>query len=139
MLKKRLSRDIDFSKSGLEQLSAAGDIFVKFLKEKPFYAALILQFEKTVLEEKETGKKILLVEPVLEILKNVLENGISDQTLRDDIQPKELVTILWSQMLGILNTLSGRKELFTIYKIDENWIIRGHFRVIMRGMKPKEG
>jgi AcrR family transcriptional regulator len=136
LLQKRLIRAIDSNKSGVKQLSENGDVFVKFLKDRPFFASLILKFEKKIWEEKESDKKTLLVEPILEILQKILEKGKADGTLRSDIHTKELVAILWSQMLGILNTLSGRKELLKIYGVDEDWIIRGHYRVILRGMKP---
>ena len=45
--------------------------------------------------------------------------------------------ILWSQMLGILNTLLGRKEILKIYGVDRDWIIKGHYRVIMSGLDAK--
>lgn len=137
LLRKRLTRVLDDSKTGVEQISDNGDSFVKFLKEKPFYASLILRFEKTVIINTETKSKILLVEPILEILKSILEKGKKDGTLRNDIGTKELVTILWSQMLGVLNTLSGRKEILQIYGIEVDWIIRGHYRVIMNGLSAK--
>jgi len=137
LLRKRLNRAVDELKTGVEQLSDNGDAFVEFLKEKPFYASLILKFEKTVIAEPETGTKVLLIEPVLEILYEILKKGKTDGTIRADIGTKELVTILWSQMLGILNTLSGREEILKIYGVDTDWIIRGHYRVIMTGLAAK--
>ena len=137
LLRKRLTRVLDDSKTGVEQISDNGDTFVKFLKEKPFYASLILKFEKTIIADSESGAKTLVVEPVLDVLKKILEKGKQDGTLRNDIGTKELVAILWSQMLGVLNTLSGRQELLKIYDIDVEWIIRGHYRVIMNGLASK--
>lgn len=134
LLRKRLIRAVDEAKTGIAQLSDNGDTFVEFLKEKPFYSKLILKFEKTVITDSETGNKILLIEPVLEILYKILEKGKNDGTIRNDIGTKELVTILWSQMLGILSTLSGREEILKIYGVDPDWIIRGHYRVIMNGL-----
>ncbi len=137
LLRKRLSRILDETKTGVEQLSDNGDTFVEFLKEKSFYASLILKFEKTILTNSESGVKVLLVEPVLEILHKILEKGKNDGTIRNDINTKELVTILWSQMLGILNTLSGRQEILKLYGVEVDWIIRGHYRVIMSGLAVK--
>jgi AcrR family transcriptional regulator len=134
LLRKRLRRVIDDSKTGVEQLSDNGDSFVKFLKDKPFYAFLILKYENTVVKSKNLGTHTLLIEPLLEILHGILKKGKNDGTVRSDIGTKELVTILWSQMLGILNTLHGRKESLQIYGVDVDWIIRGHYRVIMSGL-----
>ena len=138
LLRKRLQRVYDDSKSGVKMLSDNGDIFVKFLKEKPFYASLILKFEKTLLLDIESNTKIILVEPILSILFRILDKGKKDGTIRSDIGTKELVTILWSQMLGILNTLLGRTEILDIYGVEIEWIIRGHYRVIMDGLAAKK-
>ena len=137
LLRKRLNRALDDSKLGVELLSDNGDTFVKFLKEKSFYASLILKYEKSIVTDDEKDTKKLLVEPILEILQIILEKGKNDGTIRSDIGTKELVTILWSQMLGILNTLSGRKEILEIYGVEADWIIRGHYRVIMNGLASK--
>jgi hypothetical protein len=40
-------------------------------------------------------------------------------------------------MLGVLNTVNGRKEILQIYGVDSDWIIRGHYRVIMNGLATK--
>ena len=88
LLRKRLSRSLDETKTGLKQLSDNGDTFVKFLTEKPFYAMLILRFEKTIITNSESEVKVLLVEPVLEILHKILENGKNDGTIRNDINTK---------------------------------------------------
>jgi AcrR family transcriptional regulator len=139
LLRKRLARAVDVTKTGVEQLSDNGDTFVNFLKEKPFYSFLILKYEKTIVTNPETGDKSLLIEPVFDILYEILEKGKNDGTIRNDIGTKELVAILWSQMLGILNTVTGRQEILQLYGVDTDWIIRGHYRVIMNGLAAKEG
>jgi AcrR family transcriptional regulator len=138
LLGKRLSRVLDEAKTGVELLSDNGETFLKFLKEKSFYASLILKYEKIIVQDLANDKTIILVEPILDILHKILEIGKNDGTIRADIGTKELVAILWSQMLGILNTLSGRKEILDIYGVEADWIIRGHYRVIMTGLAAKE-
>jgi len=137
LLRKRLKRAVEESKTGVEQLSDNGDTFMNFLKEKSFYALLILKFEKTVVTNHKTGEKNLLIEPVLDVLYEILKKGKNDGTIRNDIGTKELVTILWSQMLGILSTITGRQEILQIYGVNSDWIIRGHYRVIMSGLVAK--
>ena len=138
LLRKRLQRVVDERKTGAEQISDNGDVFVQFLKDKPFYAGLILKYESTVAFNPKTKAKTLLIEPILEILQSILVCGQNDGSIREDIGTKELVAILWSQMLGILNTLSGKRELLEIYGVKSEWIIRGHYRVIMGGLTKQE-
>ncbi len=139
LLRKSLSTILDINKPGIEMLSDVGDAFVKFLKDKPFYSDLILKFENTITLDAETGNVSLLIEPVLEVLYEILKKGKSDGTIRSDIGTKEMVAILWSQMLGILNTLHERMEILKVYGVDTEWIIRGHYRVILSGLEAKTG
>lgn len=134
ILRKRLQRAMDENKAGVEQLSDIADTFVKFLKEKPLHSSLILRYENTIITNKENENRGLLIEPVLDILYGILKKGKTDGSIRNDIGTKELVTILWSQMLGILITLAGRGEILKIYGVEKDWIIRGHYRVIMNGL-----
>lgn len=134
LLRKRLNRLLRKECSGIELLSLTGDAFVEFLEDKPFYSSLMLQYEKKILTDPE-GKTVLLIEPVLNILGQILDKGKADGTIKIEIGTRELVTILWSQMLGVLNTLSTRKDIMELYGVDSDWIIKGHFRVIMEGLR----
>ena len=42
ILRKRLNRAVNETKSGIEQLMDTGDTFLNFMNEKPFFAMLIL-------------------------------------------------------------------------------------------------
>lgn len=136
LLRGRLTKDAVEDKTGLERLSDTGDIFVDFLNQQPFYAGLILKYEKTMIPEK-TGKNILLIEPVLDFLYEIIEKGQNDNSIRTDIGTKELVAILWSQMLGILSTLGERSDILEKYGVNKDWIIKGHYRIIMNGLVVK--
>lgn len=134
LLRKRMNRIPNKELTGIQRLSLAGDTFVGFLADKPFYASLFLHYESQIVEDTE-GKRSLLADPVLQILGQILDSGKEDATIRDDIATRELVAILWSQMLGVLSTLRHRKEVMEIYGIDSDWLIKGHFRVIINGVK----
>ena len=41
LLRKRLKRVLDEKKTGAEQISDNGDVFVQFLKDKPFFGAVL--------------------------------------------------------------------------------------------------
>lgn len=136
LLRGRLTKDAVEDKTGLERLSDTGDIFVDFLNQQPFYAGLILKYEKTMIPEK-SGNNILLIEPVLDVLYEIIEKGQNDNSIRTDIGTKELVAILWSQMLGILSTLGERRDILEKYGVNKDWIIKGHYRIIMNGLVVK--
>lgn len=138
LLSKRLARSIDENKSGIENLSDFGDAFVEFSKKNEKFFSTILLFEGLDQNNLNITESLTLslVEPPLQILFDILTKGRSDGTIRKDIKTLELVAILWSQMLGLLQATNKKKKLIKAYKIDEDWLIRGHFRLIIKGIQP---
>ncbi|MCL3782685.1 TetR/AcrR family transcriptional regulator [Prolixibacteraceae bacterium JC049] len=116
--------------NGREQLSEYGDAFVQFVTDHPKHFDLILRFE--ILEP--TIESDMIMEPALNLLQHALTLGQSDGTIRKDHTEKELVIVLWSQMVGILNTIKHKEKYLNQFNIDVQQIIKGHFHLIMQGI-----
>jgi len=122
--------------TGREQLSDLGDEFVRFVEDYPKHFELILHFELTGHPSKERHKK-LLMEPALSLLREALARGQQDGTIRDDISEDEIVIILWSQMIGLMQSILQKERYIDHYGIDFKRVIKGHYRIIMKGITPK--
>ncbi|MCP3931615.1 MAG: TetR/AcrR family transcriptional regulator [Bacteroidetes bacterium] len=123
--------------TGLMNLSDLGDEVVRFALANKDYIALILKFESPYGKIKTERGKIIIMEKVLDTLSCVLEKGKADGTIRTDISTPELVSILWSQMLGILQTVWHKNTVLHEKPLDQDWIIKGHFRIVMQGIVPQ--
>jgi AcrR family transcriptional regulator len=122
--------------SGIEQLSKIADSFIEFSDKYPKYFGLILKFEnKTIKYSRQIYDK-LLIEPALDILYEVLKKGQADGSIRDDIGARDLVAIIWSQMLGVLQTITTKKKILHQYKVDAGALIKGHYKLIIKGISP---
>jgi TetR/AcrR family transcriptional regulator len=122
--------------TGREQLSDIGDEFVRFVEDYPKHFELILRFELTGHHTKE-GNQTLLMEPALSLLREVLVRGQKDGTIRDDLSENEIVIILWSGMIGLMQSILRREIYIDHYKVDYKRVIKGHYRIIMKGITPK--
>jgi TetR/AcrR family transcriptional regulator len=117
--------------TGKEQLSNLGDEFTRFVEDFPNHFGLILKFESS---QDKTHTR--LMEPALVILNDIIKNGQNDCSIRDDINADELVVILWSQMQGVLQKLLHNVRFADSNKEEYYRIIKGHYRIIMKGISP---
>ena len=138
LLAKHLQKSINDGDTGIMQLSKVADSFIEFSTKHTHYFSLILKFEnKTIKYNHEISEK-LLIEPALELLHEILKKGQSDKSIRDDIGSRELVAIIWSEMLGVLQTLTTKKKILHMYKSNPEELIKGHYKIIIRGISPKQ-
>ncbi len=120
-------------KTGKEQLSELGDEFVRFVEDYPKHFELILRFELTDNSQDANGS-MFLMDPALDVLREVIVNGQEDGSIRTDLSPNEIVIILWSQMLGLLQNILNQERYINHYKIELSKVIKGHYRIIMKGL-----
>ncbi len=121
--------------SGKDQLSELGDEFVRFVEDYPKHFELILRFELMVLTPSEIKSSLLMNSP-LSILQEILIKGQKDGSIRNDLTVNDLVVILWSQILGLLQSLLHKEKYIEAYEVDFKSIIKGHYRIIMKGVSP---
>jgi hypothetical protein len=69
-------------------------------------------------------------------LYEVLKKGQADGSVRNDIDINDLVAIIWSQMLGVLQTLTTKKKILHQFKSNPGDLIKGHFKIIIKGISP---
>jgi AcrR family transcriptional regulator len=122
--------------TGKEQLSELGDEFVRFVEKYPRHFELILRFEITEPQSAEGKRDDLLMEPALSVLREILTHGQEDKTIRNDLSVDEIVIILWSQMVGLMQSLLRKERYIDRYKVDLKRVIKGHFRIVMKGIAP---
>lgn len=123
---------------GRGQLSDLGDAFARFVEEHAQYFELILRFEVTEPQSGELKKDgALLMEPALAVLKRIISTGQDDGSIRNDLSVDEIVIVLWSQMLGLMQSILRKDRYIKFYKVDLKRIIKGHYRIVMKGVAPQ--
>jgi AcrR family transcriptional regulator len=122
--------------TGREQLSEIGDEFVRFVESYPKHFELILRFEITEPLSADIRESTLLMEPALSILREILIRGQQDGTIRNDLSVNEIVIILWSQMIGLMQSILRKERYVEHYSVDLKQVIKGHYRIVMKGIAP---
>ena len=115
ILRKMFTNVLKRKISGFEKIRAIGLAYCKFAKKHPDYFNAMLYFESAEFD------RLLMESPfaqacyeqshqILNIVIDVLEQGIADGTVRADIDPNLGATILWAQSNGVLQIAHNRGD-----------------------------
>ncbi len=119
--------------NGQEQLVEVGNAFSDFVMNKPKYFELIVRFElKDIREFHPDG--MLLMEPALLFVVRSLERGQRDGSIIDDISIPEMTVILWSQMLGLLQSILLSEQFMKRFDLKADDMLLANNRMIMWGI-----
>lgn len=124
--------------SGRQQLSDLGDEFVRFVEDYPRHFELILRFELTDSHVQKGESAGYLMDPALDVLREIIAQGLKDGSIRNDLSQNEIVLILWSQMLGLLQNILRQERYVNRYNVELKKVIKGHYRIIMKGIASGE-
>ncbi len=122
----------DNNKSGLENAYIMGKTYHQFsIHYKDYYESLVY-FESQTLDKISSRKinKIIRTNSPLAIIKQILDKGKEDKSIRDDIPSYELAIIMWTQLTGILQFIRSRKKIMEIFQCDELELIENQLLII---------
>ncbi len=127
-----MNQAFDDNKTGLENAYNMGKTYHQFsIHYKDYYESLVY-FESQTLDKISSRKinKIIRTNSPLAIIKDVLDKGKEDKTIRDDIPSYELAIIMWTQLTGILQFIRSRKKIMEVFQCDEQELIENHLLII---------
>lgn len=106
LLRKRFQSALARHDTGLRQIRAIGEAYVRFSQEEPTYFGLVAQFESQDTDSEETSERMrkCLTESdrVLDVMNEAIRHGIEDGTIRPDLDPSQTAVMLWSCTHGLI-------------------------------------
>jgi AcrR family transcriptional regulator len=102
-------------KSGADKLRAIGEAYIRFFKEYNADFRNLMFFEGKHLDFDDDSPWVAEFEKVVEDLfsnlTNAIKNGISDGSIRKDIEPVKMSLLLWAQTNGVLQLASIKRDM----------------------------
>ncbi len=135
------NKAVDEGKTGLEKTAKIGQAYIEFVKKYPNYFEAIMYFQLKDIDDfgennhetdlhKERNPLLLLVQ--------VVEEGISDGSIRPDLNPELVSHALWAMSTGVLQHLSSKKlgihKHKTGQELDPNEYLNTLFQIIRNGI-----
>ncbi len=102
---------------GIDKIKAIGTAYVEFYKTNPDYYSTMLhqevyEFDRSEVEEnpnialcQELGEKIF------GLMREGVETGVMDRTIRKDLDPAKLPIVLWGHTTGVLHLVKSKGEM----------------------------
>jgi len=133
--------DIVLEKGGdaLDKLTNLAYLFASFGRKYPGYMYSILYFEDIEFDklsvDKEKLKDILLNKSVIKSVMSIVEQGIKEGHIRDDIPSAVIAHTLWLQVLGIFQLTLFHKSLFSLLDMDKESLLAHHLKLVFNGIR----
>ena len=144
--------------SGQSNLGALGRAFFDFSLSNPEYAELIMIFEaKTCVYFKDAPENDAamhrsspesedlraacqaVTDANADMVTRAIADGIDSGAIRSDMTPKQLMLVVWGQILGILQVLQMRKKYFhDAYGISHETLFNRFMEMAENGLTPPE-
>lgn len=130
----------DDNNPGLENLKIALKAYLEFSEEYPTFYRAILEFESSKLDKVDAEDKSRIIQQgsPLYLLRDMLAKGIEDGSLRKDIDPMQMVIMLWSQLSGMQQFIRNRVKLINLLDIDADDMLNKHIQIIADGIVNRE-
>ncbi len=126
--------------TGIEKIKIMGEIFIEFSKSQPNYFKAIVDYENQE-SDFNTHHKVIIEcykegEKSLDILKEILKQGIAEGTILENININHTTIILWSSISGIFNNIVKKESYLThYYNLQGCQLIEDAFEFMIRSIK----
>ena len=114
LLKDRFEEAVLSAPTGLEKVRAIGKAHYHYALEYPDYFNMVVHYETSQLDTKEYEGILLqchkMGQNVMEVVSRAIATGISDGTLRKDLDPTRAAYLLRGMSAGIIQLIAREKE-----------------------------
>ena len=138
ILKKMFQKSISENRNGFENCMEIGKAYVDFVNRHRHYYKAIIHFESNdcaVCEFQDKFENFFKEDNPLILFVQIINQGIEDNTIRDDIPANALAQMLWAQMTGILQFIATKQKILEFTGIEAEDIINSQYEIIKRGLK----
>ena len=138
ILNRMFKESISKNKTGFENCAEIGKTYVRFLNEYSNYFRVMVYFESTdckVCEYRDKCESFFTEDNPLIFFIQIINQGIEDGTIRDDIPANVLAQTLWALTNGILQFVSTKQKILEFTGVEAEDIINSQFEIIKRGIK----
>lgn len=137
ILRDMFTRAVNSVATGLQKVHAIGRAYHQFFREYTNYFNAVLYYEHhepNIAEADENSLEVAcarLSDDIFDIVIAALQTGISDGTIRKNIDPRKVAFVLWGQTTGLLQIVSMKgQHLRDEHQVEPDALIETQFELI---------
>lgn len=125
--------------NGLNKLKLLGEIFIQFMSDYPQYFKTIVFYNssKSELAPEDEFKKVgdSEGEQTLGYLINLIKEGMTDHSIREDINIQKTAFVLYANMIGISNLVLNKESYLLEQNLSAKDLIQEMFNYLERSLR----
>ena len=108
-----LKHAVDPKSDGMSKLEAIWDSFMRFSVEHTEYADALIHYESKEIDigSEEELQKWLRKYKVIRFLMATIKEGLTDQSIRQDVESGKITLLFWAQIMGAVQFLKFKRAL----------------------------
>ncbi|MCD4772639.1 MAG: TetR/AcrR family transcriptional regulator [Bacteroidales bacterium] len=138
ILNRMFKESISEYKTGFENCFEIGKTYVAFLNNYSNYFKVMVYFESTdckICDFKDKCENFFKEDNPLNSFIQIINQGMADGSIRNDIPANVLAQSLWAQTNGILQYISTKQKIIEFTGVQAKDIINSQFEIIKKGIK----
>lgn len=125
--------------TAFEKLVQMGRNSVEFYRKFPNHMKSIMllegfEFQQVSYSENQVRDVIYQESPVGMVIR-IVEQGVKEKLIRDDIPPAIIGHTLWMQMLSVMRFVAMKTTFFTMLNLTPEDIYESHFKLVLSGIR----
>jgi TetR/AcrR family transcriptional regulator len=133
---------MDPAKNAIENLLTMARIFIAHFDEEHHSAHSVFFFQACDLSKLNLDqyhiRHAFIYESPIHLVTKYVELGVQQGLIRDDIPVKALSTTLWAQMMGVMQIIILKMDLFKLIDVSKEAILDSHIKIILNGLLKNE-
>jgi TetR/AcrR family transcriptional regulator len=141
LLKSFFQKAVARAGTGIEKTKAIGEAYIMFYDKYPDYFNAMIYYESHEINfedpESIAGQCLMEGKATLELLVDAIQLGISDGSIRPDIDPIKTAINLWGQTTGIIQIAALKEKIVLLrqYSLTAKEVIDYSFDLIYHAIK----
>ncbi len=128
-----------FRGSALEKLLQIGRACIEFSNSHPDQMKAIMSLEGFELQSisytVQEMKDMIYKESPVGLVIRIVEQGVGEKLIRNDIPPLLIAHTLWMQVLSVIRFVIMKKSLFEMLDLSPAQVYESHFELVLNGIK----
>jgi AcrR family transcriptional regulator len=125
--------------NALEKLIHMGRACIQFSDTHPDHMKAIMTLEgfelQSISYSLEEIQDLILKESPVGMVMLIVEQGVKEKLIRDDIAPSLIAHTLWMQVLSVIRFVTMKKSLFEMLNLSPAQVYESHFELVLNGIR----
>jgi AcrR family transcriptional regulator len=125
--------------NAIEKLIAMGRATIRFSQQYPDHMKSIIFLEGFELQQVSFSpsefREVIYKESPVGMVVKIIEHGVREKIIRNDIPPPVIAHTLWMQMISVMRFVNDRSAMFEMLELSPSALYESHFEVVINGIR----